>query len=294
MSLPEKSSTPIKLRIPFTHHTGSTWRFRWLKSVLHLAPAVATAVMLCGPCASSALAQSAQRAASKETTAIDPGAMEALNRMGTYLRTLKSFQVNADATTDHVLDDGQTIQFSNKVDLVTARPDRLRVEINGDGGHRFLFFDGKNFTIFGQILNYYATVPAPSTLAKLADDLSDKYGIELPLFDLFEWGTNDLNIKKIKGAVDIGPSAVDGVTCEQYAFRQAGVDWQIWIQLGEFPLPRKLVIRTLTDDAKPEHIEKLTWNLAPSFSDDAFTFDPPPGALRITIAQIKAQSARKK
>jgi hypothetical protein len=143
-------------------------------------------------------------------------------------------------------------------------------------------------------VNYYATVPAPPTIAKLTDDLSDKYGIELPLVDLFQWGTNDTDIKKITAAVDIGPSAVDGVTCEQYAFRQKGVDWQIWIQLGEFPLPRKLVIRTLTDDAKPQHSEILGWNLAPSFSDNAFTFDPPAGARRITIAEIKANSNGKK
>ena len=61
--------------------------------------------------------------------------------------------------------------------------------------------------------------------------------------------------RRSQPAVDIGPSAVDGMTCEQYAFRQEGVDWQIWIQLGDFPLPRKLVIRTLTDDAKPQHSE---------------------------------------
>jgi Predicted periplasmic protein (DUF2092) len=94
-------------------------------------------------------------------------------------------------------------------------------------------------------------------------------------------------------ADDIGPSAVDGVTCEQYAFRQEGVDWQIWIQLGEFPLPRKLVIRTLTDDAKPQHSEILTWNLAPSFSENAFTFDSPADARRITIAQVNAAAAGK-
>ena len=82
--------------------------------------------------------------------------------------------------------------------------------------------------------------------------------------------------------------SVSVFTCEQYAFRQEGIDWQIWIQLGEFPLPRKLVIRTLTDDAKPQHSEVLTWNLAPSFSEDAFTFVPPAGVNRITIAEIKA------
>lgn len=123
----------------------------------------------------------------------------------------------------------------------------------------------------------------------MTDDLNDKYGIELPLTDLFYWGTDDAIVKKIKAADDIGPSTVDGITCEQYAFRQEGIDWQIWIQLGEFPLPRRLVIRTLTDDAKPQHSELLTWNLAPSFSDDAFTFVPPAGVNRITLAELKAQ-----
>ncbi len=60
--------------------------------------------------------------------------------------------------------------------------------------------------------------------------------------------------------------------------------------MGEFPLPRKIVIRTLTDDAKPQHTEILSWNLAPSFSDDAFTFDPPPDAKRIKIAEVKGES----
>jgi hypothetical protein len=214
--------------------------------------------------------------------------MDALNKMGVYLRGLKSFQVKAAVTTDDVSEDGQNIQSGTQVDIVAARPNRLRVEIVGDDEHRFLFFDGKNFSIFGQIVNYYATVPAPPTITQLCDVLIDKYGIELPLIDLFRWGTNDTSIKKIKAAVDIGPSTIDKVTCEQYAFRQEGIDWQIWIQLGEFPLPRKLVIRTLSDDAKPQHSETLTWNLAPSFSDGAFTFAPPPDARRITIAEVNS------
>ena len=48
--------------------------------------------------------------------------------------------------------------------------------------------------------------------------------------------------------MDVGPSVVGGVTCEQYAFRQADIDWQIWIQLGDYPLPRRLVATTTTDE----------------------------------------------
>jgi hypothetical protein len=293
MNLPQKHPANQNLQIPLVHQAASA-KWKRAADILHLAlPFVIAGAVLCTPIEAPVLARSGAQTQATGLPAIDPGAMEALDKMGAYLRTLKSFQVRADITTDDVLDDGQTIQFSSKVDLVAERPNRMRTEVIDDDGHRFFFFDGKNFTIFGQVVNYYATVPAPATLSELAGDLDDKYGIELPLVDLFEWGTNDANIKKIKAADDIGPSAVDGVTCEQYAFRQEGVDWQIWIQLGEFPLPRKLVIRTLTDDAKPQHSEILTWNLAPSFSENAFTFDPPPDARRITIAQVNAAAAGK-
>lgn len=292
MNLPEKLQTHQNLEFPLTHYSETIAKWRSVMGSLRivlLAVIAATALSLSA--ASPAAAKAGHQADAKETPAIDPDAMEALNKMGAHLRTLKSFQVTADVSTDNVLDDGQTIQFSSKVDMVAARPNRMRIQVTADDGQRLFLFDGKNFTIFGQTVNYYATVPAPGTIAELADALQDKYDIELPLVDLFQWGTNDANIQKIKAAVDIGPSAVEGVTCEQYAFRQEGVDWQIWIELGEFPLPRKLVIRTLTDDAKPQHREVLSWNLAPSFSDNAFTFDPPTDAHRISIETVKAQSA---
>jgi hypothetical protein len=295
MKAPEKPCQRFDLRPSSVSEIESGSRRRMNAIFFRFAlPAIVTTLFISSLIQSRALAQAAQPADSSQASAIDPAAMDALDKMGLYLRTLKSFQVNADVATDDVLDDGQTIQFSSKVDMVAVRPDRLRVEVTDDAGHRFFFFNGKQFTIFGQVVNYYATVPAPSTIAKLASDLNDKYGIELPLVDLFQWGTNEADTKKITAADDIGPSVVNGVTCEQYAFRQEGVDWQIWIQLGQFPLPRKLVIRTLTDDAKPQHSEILDWNLAPSFSDDAFTFTPPADARRITIAQIQAHANENK
>ena len=42
--------------------------------------------------------------------------------------------------------------------------------------------------MYGQLVNYYATVPAPPTIAELIDKLDERYGIEMPLVDLFMWG----------------------------------------------------------------------------------------------------------
>ena len=113
------------------------------------------------------------------------------------------------------------------------------------------------------------------------------------MVDLFKWGTDNSAISKITSAFDVGPSTVQGITCEHYAFRQEGEDWQIWIQLGEYPLPRKFVIRTLTDDARPQHTSDLVWNLAPSYNEAAFAFDPPAGALRIALKDITADGGMK-
>lgn len=223
--------------------------------------------------------------AASQSKDVDPDSIASLNKMGAYLRSLKAFQVQSVITMDDVLDDGQQVKFDSRVDLLARMPDRLRAEVNSAERHRLYLYDGKNFTIWAERVNYYATVPAPPTIAKLAKDLYDKYDIELPLEDLFSWGTPDSKVDEIKSGIDVGPSEVEGVTCEHYAFHQDDLDWQVWIQQGDYPLPRKLVLTTLTDDARPQYSSVLTWNLAPSFNEAAFSFDPPKDAQKIVIAQ---------
>jgi hypothetical protein len=240
------------------------------------------------------LAKAGQAADAKAASStVDPNAVDAVRKMGAYLRSLKVFQVHGDITHDDVLEDGLIVQSNSKVDMLALKPDRMRVEVVSDEKHRLYLYDGKTFTAWGRLTNYYATVPAPPTIGELFKQVQEKYDIELPLIDLFKWGTNEDDINKIKTAIDAGPTTVEGVTCEQYVFHQEGVDWQIWMQLGDYPLPRRLVITTLSDDARPQHTITLTWNLAPSFNDAAFVFDPPPDAKRILFEGQTAAATEK-
>jgi hypothetical protein len=222
----------------------------------------------------------------QQNTDFEPQAMEALNTMGIYLRSLKVFQVSSVVTSEIVLTNGMKVQKGQKVTLLARAPDRLWAQIEDDNGSRFYFFDGKTFTLFDRDDGYYATVPAPATVALLVHALEDKYGVDFPLADLFLWGQNP-SPPKITAAIDLGPSTVDGATCEQYAFRQEGLDWQVWLQLGDYPLPRKLVLTTTTDEAHPQHTKTISWNLAPSYNDSTFTFEPPPGVHKIMFAEQK-------
>src|SRR5215831_16680731 len=213
----------------------------------------------------------------------DANAIKALDRMSGYLRTLKSFQIRSETTRDEVLDNGQAVTFAGVADMLVQRPNHLRAEVTNDKQNRTYFYDGKSFSLWGKRVNYYATVPAPPTLRALVDMLDEKYNVEMPLADLFYWGERR-SADDLESAVDVGPSQIGGVTCEHYAFRQKGADWQLWIQQGDFPLPRKLVITTTSDEALPRFSSVMTWNLAPSFDASAFTFVPPSNAKRIPFA----------
>ncbi len=238
---------------------------------------------------SASAADQATYASATET--VDPAAIAALNKMGSYLRTLKAFEVKAATTQDDVLSTGQKAQFTGTQDLLIRQPNGLRAEVSTGAQHRLWFYDGKKFTLYADGVGYYATVPAPSSLRELGDTLQQKFGIEMPLRDLFLWGTDRAPTKGITSAVDLGPAEVEGTTVQHYAFRQGNVDWQLWIQNGDYPLPRKMVITTRDDEARPDYSAVLSWNLAPSFNNEAFVFYPPPSAKRIVIARIDSATA---
>jgi hypothetical protein len=221
--------------------------------------------------------------AQPDEPAVDPATMAALEKMGGYLRSLKAFRVKVVTTNDTVLEDGQKIQYEGNIDLLAKPPNGLRIHTNNDRHERLFLFDGKTFTLWGQRMDYYATVDAPDTIGKLADMLEEKHGIDLPGVDLFRWGTPEADTTGMISAMDVGSAVIQGTTCQHYVFRQEDIDWQIWIQKGDYPLPRKVVITTRTDDALPQHTAEYQWDLAPSFNDAAFTFNLPKGVLRVVL-----------
>ena len=225
--------------------------------------------------AALALSGAAVPALAQQPPAVDPAAMAALDDMGAYLRTLTAFQVEVATTDEDVLDDGQKLQYSGTTSLLARVPTGLRAEVASDRHERLYLYDGKSFTLHAKRLDLYATIPAPPTIGELADLLDEKYGFGVPLVDLFRWGSPSWSAERLTSAMDAGPGVVAGTTCQQYAFRTDEIDWQIWIQKGDYPLPRKLVITTRTDEARPQHTAVYTWNLAPSFNDLTFVFDPP-------------------
>jgi hypothetical protein len=236
-------------------------------------------------------APKSERARTEQAPAVDPDAIAALEKMGAYLRQQQQFTVRTVSETDYVLETGQKARLSARGEVRARRPDRLRAEVVSDRKERQLFYDGKTFTIFSPRLGYYASVPAPPTIGETADRLADQYGIQFPLVDLFRWGADETGFDQITRARFIGTAQIDGVETRHYAFRQPGVDWQIWIERGDRPLPRKLVLTTTDDPARPEFALELSWDLDAKHADSVFAFVPPKDSAKIALVDLSALGA---
>jgi hypothetical protein len=239
---------------------------------------------------SSVHAQTAASApAAAPADAVDPQAVQALKDMGAYLQTLKRFRYETELTGERVLADGQKLQHSASARVLAQRPDRMQVTFSSPRSQRELYYDGKNVTLWSPEQKYYSTVSFSGTLAEMAEALTAKYGVEVPMSDLFLWGTPAAPLDKLDSAMNAGQDIIDGQVCDHYAFRQGNFDWQIWIATGKQPLPRKLVITNRNDEARPQSVSLVDWNLKPEAGSGAFTFRPPKGAKAIEIVPRKTK-----
>ena len=91
----------------------------------------------------------------------------------------------------------------------------------------------------------------------------------------------------------IGESRVEGADCDHLAFRSKNVDWQVWIERGSL-LPRKVALTTRDAPAAPEYVAGLTWNTLPAVADSHFKFEPPSGALPMSVGNPAAGTSPSK
>jgi len=228
-------------------------------------------------------------AAAPAANAVDASSIQALKDMGAHLQSLKRFRVETEVTGERVLADGQKLQHTATAEMDVQRPNKIRVLMQSARSQREIVYDGKTVTLFTPAQKYYSTVEFTGTIGELIDKLEEGYGVELPLSDLFLFGTPAAPLDKIESAMNAGQDFIDDDLCDHFAFRQGNIDWQIWITTGSKPLPRKVVITNRADEARPQSVSLIDWNLKPTFKDSVFKFTPPKGATKIEIVPRKTK-----
>lgn len=240
------------------------------------------------PAAAQAAQAPAQTAADKP--AVDPAAVKALGEMSTFLQSLSSFELTSRTSLDLVANDDQKIQLDGTATYKVRKPDAFVIDVVSDEWNRRFIYDGREFTLYAPKLGYFSTWAAPGTIKDTIADVETRFGISIPLDDLFRWSEpGGARADTLESGYLVGVETVEGVKTNHYAFREGQIDWQVWIQQGAQPLPRKMVIVDRRDPTNPSYTARLTWVLNPKLSNADFAaYQPPKDAKRIRITLQQA------
>ena len=215
-------------------------------------------------------------AMAQESGNIDARADQVLRQMGDYLAGVPHFRVHAEVSDDGVIDTGQLVVFGRTLDMVVRRPDRLWADMSGDLGHKRLLYDGRAARLLDFTSGTVAEVAVPATIEETINLLIDRLGVVVPLSELAFDDPYAALTENVETGTYVGIRTVDGVEYHHLAFTQATIDWEVWIENGARPLPRKLVIRYKDEPGSPQFTALLSdWDLADTSPDALFSSETP-------------------
>ena len=221
----------------------------------------------------------------------DPGRI--LQKMCGFLKSQPQFTYKAEVTDDRVYYGGKKLQYGLDMETSVRRPDRLRVNAWGDLVNKQFYFDGKNITLYDEEHNVYGTMAAPPDIEGALEKANKEFGLRVALTDLASPNLCELLNKRIKHALYVGLHKVRGVPCHHLSFDSGAAQLQVWVDAGDQPIPRKIVLTHKKLPGSPQWTAYLSdWNFAPQLADDLFVFTPPEGAAKIEFLPVKGAQAQ--
>lgn len=164
----------------------------------------------------------------------------------------------------------------------------------GDTTKRRFYYDGKTITLFDPTANTYAVLEAPATLDAMFDFLQEHLGFSIPTADLLFSDPYKVLTEQVEEGEYVGEHRVGDKMCHHLAFRQRGMDWQLWVDAGDKPLPLKFLITYRRLPGEPQFATVLHWDESVKIAGDAFTFKPPADAKKIQFVTKKTPPPNKK
>jgi hypothetical protein len=213
---------------------------------------------------------------------LEPAALERMKAMSDLLKGTASFTFKATTDRETPSVNGQLLDFVNVSRISIARPNMVRVDTTGDRLAASLWYDGKTVTIYSAKSTFYGQAPAPATIDETLQMLMDRFDTPLPVAGFLVKDPYTKMMDGVKTAFDAGTALIDGVACRHFAMSEEDADWQVWIEEGAKPLPRRLAVTYKKAPGAPRVLVALSeWNLSPAIPTSEFTFTPPAGAIKV-------------
>lgn len=224
---------------------------------------------------------------------IEPQADQALRSMCTTLGSAKAFHFRVAAQVDERSPSGQMVQVQRETTVLVRRPDAIAAQTRSGDGQWSLWYRGRTLSVLRQDRNQYATIQVPPTIDAMLDFLFQQYDLTIPLADLLFPDPYRVLTENVRTGVYLGLHSVGDRPCHHLLFTHGNVDWQVWIDSGERPLPLKVVITHRDEPGQPQYVAELRdWNLAPAAPDSTFDFEAPVGAKAVAMPELRREKGQ--
>jgi hypothetical protein len=220
------------------------------------------------------------------STASADDTAQILRSMTDYLGSQKTLSATFDSDIEVITPELQKIQFASSGQMKLSRPDKLRVRRTGGYADVELVYDGKTLSVYGNNAKSYVQTEVPGTVDQMIDAIQARSGIGMPGTDLLLSSSYDELTASAVDGTHIGQGVIDGVECEHLAFRTPDTDWQIWIEAGDKPVPRKYVITSKTIAGAPQYTLKIRDWKTDANADGDFAFKAPADATKVALDSV--------
>jgi hypothetical protein len=204
---------------------------------------------------------------------------EASTALAQMAQTLlgKQFSFQAQTLRVYADTDGRFLHIGHTLKVLVRRPDRLRVDIDGDDGATQVFYDGKTLVLYGPAKKEYVSLPVPNTIEGMIKEAESRVGFDFPLKDFLS-PTPDKSLLsgvtegKIVNEVTIGGAPADHMTL----FQPPGLELEVWLAKDARSLPERLFITYRSIPGQPTFVAAFSdWNFSVTPTDTDFTSNHP-------------------
>ena len=285
---PKKLKCPVTL--PHKAHADTiactechhTWK-KEMRSMVNVKNTIATAS------AAALLLGASGAVVAGDSMKLDPQASALLKKLSDYMGGLKSFSADAYVFDEQIMGDGFKLSVLGAGSIKVQRPNKFFIAYEDMARDREVFFDGSRLVVHGKDIGKFIEVPVTGNadLDAALDAVTDTLGAELPARDLLSTDAYTPLMEPVEESAYLGAVEIGDVTCRQLAFRTDEVDWQLWVEEGERPLPCRYTITSKWTYGAPQYsVTFSNWQVNPELADSDFTFSAPEGTKSTTVEEF--------
>jgi hypothetical protein len=213
---------------------------------------------------------------------------ELVGKMSARLAAASAVSVTTTEVRTVVRGSGQKETVSQAGVYTVRRPDRFHTKVTGGRGLES-WYNGKTLTIAAHPEKVFAQAPMPDTIDRTLDVLAERYDMALPMGDLFYGSAEAALLADTTTGGYAGLESMGGIPCAHLAFKDVGVDWELWLPAQGDPLPKRFKIVQTGRTGQPVIDLTFTgWELSPATDDQTFVPKVPASYEGIAVVQRAA------